>query len=68
MLGIGLRGEYPDTTMGFEHIDDVIAAHLLTMEEPKASGRLVCSSSVAHLSQIIKMIKAKYPFYPYETK
>lgn len=64
----GSRGEYPNTTVGFVHIDDVIAAHLLAMEEPKASGRLVCSSTVAHWSQIIEMLRAKYPSYPYETK
>ncbi|KAK3013671.1 hypothetical protein RJ639_009641 [Escallonia herrerae] len=44
----GLRGEYPNTTLGFVHIDDVVAAHILAMEESRASGRLICSSSVAH--------------------
>ncbi|KAB5544761.1 hypothetical protein DKX38_012873 [Salix brachista] len=44
----GLRGEYPNMTIGFVHIDDVVAAHILAMENKKASGRLVCSSSVAH--------------------
>ncbi|XVF44158.1 hypothetical protein PTKIN_Ptkin02bG0098100 [Pterospermum kingtungense] len=48
--------------------DDVIAAHILAMEESKASGRLVCSSSVAHWSQIIEMLRAKYPSYPFENK
>lgn len=64
----GLLGEYPNTTVGFVHIDDVIAAHILAMEESKASGRLICSSSVAHWSQIIEMLRAKYPNYPYESK
>lgn len=64
----GSRGEYPNTTVGFVHIDDVIAAHLLAMEDPKASGRLVCSNTVAHWSQIIQMLQAKYPSYPYENK
>ncbi|XP_062157623.1 tetraketide alpha-pyrone reductase 2-like [Alnus glutinosa] len=64
----GARGEYPNTTVGFVHIDDVVAAHLLGMEEKKASGRLICSSSVAHWSQIIEMLRAKYPSYPYESK
>ncbi|OMP02585.1 putative cinnamoyl-CoA reductase [Corchorus olitorius] len=64
----GLKGEYPNTTVGFVHIDDVIAAHILAMEESKASGRLICSSSVAHWSQIIEMLRAKYPSYPYENK
>lgn len=64
----GLRGEYPNTTIGFVHIDDVIPAHILAMEETKASGRLVCSSSVAHWTQIIEMLRAKYPSYPFENK
>ncbi|KAI7996966.1 Tetraketide alpha-pyrone reductase 2 [Camellia lanceoleosa] len=62
----GLGGEYPNTTVGFVHIDDVVAAHLLAMEERKASGRLICSSSVAHWSEIIKMLRTKYPSYPFE--
>ncbi|KAK6157667.1 hypothetical protein DH2020_011915 [Rehmannia glutinosa] len=44
----GLRGEYPNMTLGFVHIDDVVNAHILAMEESKASGRLICSNSVAH--------------------
>ncbi|KAL6538980.1 Tetraketide alpha-pyrone reductase 2 [Orobanche minor] len=64
----GLRGEYPNTTVGFVHIDDVVQAHILAMEESKASGRLICSSSVAHWSQIIEMLRAKYPSYTYENK
>ncbi|KAG2666764.1 hypothetical protein I3760_15G079500 [Carya illinoinensis] len=64
----GARGEYPNMTVGFVHIDDAIAAHILAMEEKKASGRLICSSSVAHWSQIIEMLRAKYHFYPYENK
>ena len=64
----GMKGEYPNTTVGFVHINDVVAAHLLAMEDPKASGRLICSSTVAHWSQIIEMLRAKYPSYPYENE
>lgn len=46
----------------------MVGAHLLAMEEPKASGRLVCSSTVAHWSQIIEMLQSQYPSYPYEKK
>lgn len=67
-LMLGLRGEYPNTTVGFVHIDDVVAAHILAMEENKAAGRLICSSCVAHWSQIIEMLRAKYPSYPFENK
>lgn len=64
----GARGEYPNTTVGFVHIEDAIAAHILAMEEKKASGRFICSSSVAHWSQIIEMLRAKYHSYPFENK
>ncbi|PIN22551.1 Flavonol reductase/cinnamoyl-CoA reductase [Handroanthus impetiginosus] len=64
----GQKGEYPNTTIGFVHIDDVVNAHILAMEESKASGRLVCSNSVAQWSKIIQMLRAKYPSYPYENK
>ncbi|XP_042032025.1 tetraketide alpha-pyrone reductase 2 [Salvia splendens] len=64
----GVRGEYPNTRIGFVHIYDVVNAHILAMEESEASGRLICSSSVAHWSEIIQMLRAKYPNYPYEDK
>ena len=54
--------------VGFVHIDDVVAAHILAMEESRASGRLICSSTVAHWSQIIEMLRAKYPSYAFESK
>ncbi|KVH96291.1 NAD-dependent epimerase/dehydratase [Cynara cardunculus var. scolymus] len=63
-----VTGEYSNTTVGFVHIDDVVAAHILAMEEKKAAGRLICSSTVAHWSEIIKMLKSKYPSYPYVDK
>lgn len=62
----GLRGgEYPNQTIGFVHIDDVVSAHLIAMQDPKANGRLVCSGPVAHWSHIIHMLRSTYPSYPY---
>ncbi|ESQ34227.1 hypothetical protein EUTSA_v10008284mg [Eutrema salsugineum] len=64
----GDLGEYPNFRGGFVHIDDVVAAHILAMEEPKASGRYICSSSsVANWPEIIEMLRTKYPLYPFET-
>ncbi|VFQ73837.1 unnamed protein product [Cuscuta campestris] len=71
LLGIvkGMVGEYPNKTVGFVHVEDAVRAHLLAMETPRASGcRLICSTTVAHFSQIIHMLRAKYPSYPYESK
>lgn len=60
--------EYPNTTVGFVHINDVVDAHILAMVEPKASGRLICSGPVAHWSDIIQMLKVKHHSYPYIEK
>ncbi|CAN6549454.1 unnamed protein product [Malus baccata var. baccata] len=67
-MPLGSRGEFSNTTVGFVHIDDVVAAHILAMVESKASGRLICSSSVAHWLEINEMLRARYPSYPYENK
>ncbi|XP_076935439.1 tetraketide alpha-pyrone reductase 2-like, partial [Bidens hawaiensis] len=64
----GLVDEYPNTTVGFVHIDDVVAAHILAMEKKEAAGRLIVSSTVAHWSEVIQMLKSKYPSYPYVDK
>lgn len=64
----GERGGYPNGYCGFVHVEDVAAAHILAMEESKASGRLICSSSVAHWYDVLAMLRAKYPMYPFETK
>ncbi|KAJ8631052.1 hypothetical protein MRB53_024375 [Persea americana] len=66
-----MKGEcstYPDFTVGFVHIDDVVSSHILAMEDSRVTGRLVCSNSVAHWSEIIEMLNAKYPSYPITTK
>lgn len=65
---LGVLGEYPNKRLGFVHIEDVVAAHILVMEEQKASGRYICSNSVQHMSQIIDMLRTKYPSYPFENK
>ncbi|KAF0918406.1 hypothetical protein E2562_023560 [Oryza meyeriana var. granulata] len=62
-----LRGElprYPNTTVGFVHVDDAVLAHVLAMEEPRASGRLICSCHVAHWSEIVESLRERYPQYP----
>ncbi|KAL9269365.1 Tetraketide alpha-pyrone reductase 2-like protein [Drosera capensis] len=70
VLGIikGVVGEYPHQWIGFVHIDDAVAAHILAMEETNASGRLICSGSVAHWSEIMDMLRTTYPSYQYENK
>ncbi|WOL02856.1 tetraketide alpha-pyrone reductase 2 isoform X2 [Canna indica] len=64
----GHFSECPNRTMGFVHIDDVVFAHILAMEDSRASGRLICSNSVVHWSEILEMIRANYPSYPVPSK
>jgi nucleoside-diphosphate-sugar epimerase len=67
-----IKGEnnkvYPNSRMGFVHIDDVVEAHILAMEAPSASGRIICSADVAHWKEIVEMLKNKYPMYPISDK
>lgn len=64
----GISGGYQKRYVGFIHVEDTVDAHILAMEESRASGRLICSGSVAHWSDIISMLRAKYPQYPFESK
>ncbi|XP_065011252.1 tetraketide alpha-pyrone reductase 2-like isoform X2 [Musa acuminata AAA Group] len=59
---------YPNTTVGFVHVDDVIFSHILAMEDSRVSGRLICSGSVARWSEIVEMIRANNPSYPMASK
>ncbi|XXG65526.1 hypothetical protein AAC387_Pa05g3205 [Persea americana] len=66
-----MKGEasvYPNFTVGFVHIEDVISCHIVAMEDSRVTGRLICSNTVAHWSEIIEMLKAKYPSYPITDK
>jgi nucleoside-diphosphate-sugar epimerase len=66
-----LKGDlvkYPNTTIGFVHVDDVVLSHVLAMEDPRASGRLICSGDVAHWSEILESLRERYPQYPIPTE
>uniref|UniRef100_A0A803L7L6 Uncharacterized protein n=1 Tax=Chenopodium quinoa TaxID=63459 RepID=A0A803L7L6_CHEQI len=65
---VGAHGEYFKQVIGIVHINDVVAAHIMAMEDSKASRRLICSSAVAQWSDIVKMLKDKDPMYPFESK
>ncbi|XP_020251879.1 tetraketide alpha-pyrone reductase 2-like [Asparagus officinalis] len=67
LLSVMKGPSIPNLTLGFVHIDDVVSAHMIAMEDSRASGRLICSSSVAHWSEIIEMIRSKYPSYQLPT-
>ncbi|WVZ72075.1 hypothetical protein U9M48_020590 [Paspalum notatum var. saurae] len=60
----GELGKYPNTTIGFVHVDDVVLCHVMAMEDARASGRLICSCDVAHWSEVLQALRERYPQYP----
>ena len=68
LVHAGELGKYPNTTIGFVHVDDVVLCHVLAMEDARASGRLICSCDVAHWSEILESLRERYPQYPIPTE
>ncbi|GAB4856023.1 hypothetical protein Ancab_024662 [Ancistrocladus abbreviatus] len=52
---------YPNTSFGWVHVKDVVDAHIKAFEIPSASGRYCLVESVAHYSDIVKILHELYP-------
>ncbi|KAM0948815.1 putative cinnamyl-alcohol dehydrogenase [Dioscorea sansibarensis] len=52
---------YPNSSFGWVNVKDVALAHILAFESPSANGRYCLVESVAHLSELLKMIHELYP-------
>lgn len=52
---------YNNMTFGWVHVKDVAMAHILAFEVPSAKGRYCLVESVAHYSDIVKILKELYP-------
>ncbi|KAK9735952.1 hypothetical protein RND81_04G240500 [Saponaria officinalis] len=52
---------YPNASFGWVHVKDVAMAHILAFEVPSANGRYCLVESVAHFSDIVKILKELYP-------
>uniref|UniRef100_A0A0V0HXS7 Dihydroflavonol 4-reductase n=1 Tax=Solanum chacoense TaxID=4108 RepID=A0A0V0HXS7_SOLCH len=52
---------YPNSTFGWVHVKDVALAHILAFENPSANGRYLMVESVAHYSEIVKILRELYP-------
>ncbi|CAI9104838.1 OLC1v1003609C1 [Oldenlandia corymbosa var. corymbosa] len=50
--------------MGYVHIDDVAACHILVYEHKDASGRYLCSSSVVDNHELASILSLRYPALP----
>ncbi|XP_010905790.1 phenylacetaldehyde reductase isoform X2 [Elaeis guineensis] len=51
---------YPNVTYGWVNVKDVAMAHILAFEVPSASGRYCLVESVAHCSEIVKILHEQY--------
>ncbi|KNA11909.1 hypothetical protein SOVF_130810 [Spinacia oleracea] len=52
---------YPNATLGWVHVKDVAEAHIRALEIPTANGRYILSETVAHFSDIVKILHELYP-------
>ncbi|KAG8388991.1 hypothetical protein BUALT_Bualt02G0183000 [Buddleja alternifolia] len=52
---------YPNATFGWINVRDVANAHILALENPSAKGRYCVVESVAHCSEIVKILHELYP-------
>ncbi|XP_020254541.1 cinnamoyl-CoA reductase 1-like [Asparagus officinalis] len=52
---------YPNSTFGWVNVQDVAKAHILAYEVPTASGRYCLVESVAHYSEVVKILRELYP-------
>lgn len=60
--------KYPNGTMGWVHVEDVAAAHLLAYEKPEAEGRYLCVASWMHFKEICVWLKNIDPKLPAPTE
>ncbi|KAL2333021.1 hypothetical protein Fmac_014234 [Flemingia macrophylla] len=60
----GDKETYEDTFMGMVHFKDIATAHILALENKKASGRHLCVESICHFSDFVDKVAELYPEYP----
>ncbi|KAK7333178.1 hypothetical protein VNO80_29943 [Phaseolus coccineus] len=54
---------YEDFFMGMAHFKDIAMAHILALENKKASGRHLCVESIRHFSDLVDKVAELYPEY-----
>ncbi|XP_074292970.1 phenylacetaldehyde reductase-like isoform X1 [Silene latifolia] len=52
---------YANATFSWVDVKDVAIAHILALEVPSAQGRYCLVDTVAHMSQIVEMLRQLYP-------
>ncbi|KAJ8574465.1 hypothetical protein K7X08_026270 [Anisodus acutangulus] len=52
---------YQNATFAWVNVKDVALAHVLAFENPSANGRYLMVESVAHYSELVKILRELYP-------
>ncbi|KAL2333020.1 hypothetical protein Fmac_014233 [Flemingia macrophylla] len=60
----GDKETYENFFMGMAHFKDIASAHILALENKKASGRHLCVESIRHFSDLVDKVAELYPEYP----
>ncbi|KAI5064896.1 hypothetical protein GOP47_0019591 [Adiantum capillus-veneris] len=64
----GSTPTYMNLALGWVHVKDVAAAHILAYEVAEASGRYLCAESIIHYKRIVEMLRSLYPNAPLPIK
>ncbi|KAI5064910.1 hypothetical protein GOP47_0019605 [Adiantum capillus-veneris] len=64
----GSASTYMNLAMGWVHVKDVAAAHILAYEVAEASGRYICTESIIHYKRIVDMLRTHFPNAPLPLK
>lgn len=54
---------YPNASFGWVNVKDVANAHIQALELPSANGRYCLVESVAHYSEVVKVLQKLYPSF-----
>nr|AWJ64260.1 1-phenyethanol synthase 3 [Camellia sinensis] len=54
---------FPNSTFGWVNVKDVANAHIQAFEIPSANGRYCLVESVAHYSELVKMLQELFPAF-----
>ncbi|KAF5931244.1 hypothetical protein HYC85_032117 [Camellia sinensis] len=54
---------FPNSTLGWVNVKDVANAHIQAFEIPSANGRYCLVESVAHYSELVKILQEQFPAF-----
>ena len=60
-VNVGAQTIFPNYNLGWVNVKDVANAHVQAYEIPSASGRHLLVETVAHYSEIVRILRELYP-------